>query len=198
MAAWSLERANVIKLQSCEAKDPHIVFIGNSVSGTSFDYSALMISSTHEPRPLRTLPHESACASNEEHESLFLAADHDEILLSYFAAHRSYPFQVASRKITFVEDCISSWANERNQCEAADTLCQNWYNMAQDANRDGGGQPYNRPFMLQHVLSEIPSILGHLLARAHSKADLYPVVARYGAKDPDHTPYDMMGSTNVV
>ncbi len=157
--------------------------MGNSLEGSVDAYSSKMGFSNGKERD-GTTPHYSAygsCAHNERHVSSFAEADHDQLLLSYFADHPSYPFPLpnGADEADFVAQTIQAWADTRRESTLAETLLQYWNDSSTMSNAIGAGMGDMGTFRLQHVFAETQSSLGGLLARSINAADLLPVTAQY-------------------
>lgn len=173
-----------------ESKDrrPHVVIMGNSLDGPTSAYTSLILSASRDAGK-KVFPHAidcaTGCSSNEHHISQFMAANHDQLILSYFAIHGSYPFELrdGADEKAFVDGCVSSWAHTRRGSAMAQNLLPRWRADARVSDSVGAGITNMDTFMLQHVFTEFRGVLGHLLARSLLKADLLPVNAQFGGEE---------------
>lgn len=159
------------------------MFMGNSVDGSVDAYSSKMVLSNGEKRE-GTTPHNPAhgsCSVNERHVSRLAEADHDQLLLSYFADHASYPFSLrnGADETAFVTQSTQAWADTRRESTLAQTLLQYWRDNSSMSNAIGAGRDDMGTFRLQHVFTETRSSLGDMLAQSIQAADLLPVTAQY-------------------
>ncbi|KAK7428409.1 hypothetical protein QQZ08_005028 [Neonectria magnoliae] len=182
---WKVSRTSIEALTSGEDQiSPHFLVMGNSFNGSHDSYTSLAVSAKQDSeRTPQTLPHSlctgQSCEENERHVQSFVEADHDQVALSTFAIHPSYPFPISSatEEVTFVEDCLETWGRENGHTEDAQDMIETWRSTRRNADRLGCGKGDMRLFAWQHVCLETKGRLGRMLEQSVKEADLMPLQA---------------------
>ncbi|GAD99166.1 predicted protein [Paecilomyces variotii No. 5] len=154
---------------------PHPVIMGNSIQGASADYIA-RLSSHYTASPVGTSLHDdSSCQENVAHIESFLAADHDRLALSFFAAHKSYSFPLANGQdeVGFVGSRMEEeWPGLREK----------WLASREELSTLGGGEQSLHLFGWQHMFVDTKERLAHKLDIWIKNEELMPLSADVTAR----------------
>ncbi|KAJ9359941.1 hypothetical protein DTO027B9_1493 [Paecilomyces variotii] len=173
---WKVRQVTLDDLYSLpDQSRPHPVVMGNSIQGASADYIA-RLSSHYTSDPVGTSLHEdSSCEENAAHIEDFLAADHDRLSLSFFAAHKSYSFPLANAQdeVEFVGSRMDEeWPGLRER----------WLASREEISTLGGGEQGLHLFGWQHMFVDTKERLAHKLDVWIKNGELMPLSADVTAR----------------
>lgn len=123
---------------------PHIVICGNSLNGNTADYLDRL--------PNARLHEDEGCRDNRQHCKDLLASDQDEVVLSIFADHRHYAFELNGEEGKIGEEEVVHQIMDK----VAPELSHQWRTSKEKAEVLGTGNSL-KLFMWQHVSLESPA-----------------------------------------
>ena len=173
---WHLDFLDCEDLSTkLQTEQPHLVLTGNSVEGTYKDYLR-RISQTTPTGPTKIIFHEdSTCTELQKHTADMRSVDFDQLLLAFFAHHKSYAFPLPDK-----EDEISFMTRTMEEKLGSSVLKDEWLRLSSEADKLGCWVNNVRILGIQHMFLETPGRLSFALRKWLDDGDVLPLCADVG------------------